>query len=392
MISQTSLNVKKLYVINSLQWFMLFMPTIVLFFQENGLSMAQVLALQAIFAVTGVLLQVPLGHFADMKGRKPAIILGSVFLLAGIISYSLSHSFIQFVLAEIFNGIGVGFASGAESALLYDSLIELKKEKEYMRLEGRLLSVGNFSEGSASIIGGLIALLSLRAPFYFDIPLYVIAIAVAFTLKEPEINKSPGGRIIELRELKSAVSYAFHTPLLKWLIFYSSIIGASTLVFVWFIQPYLKTAGLPLALFGIVWASLQFFAGFFSVKASRIERRLGRKRILLTLVFLSFATYLLLGLFQTLWVVPLLFIPYFVRGINGPVLKDYINRITSSSRRATVLSITRMLTLLMFSLLGPFLGWINDKYTMRSAFFAGGFIFLLAGVFTLALLKRENGF
>jgi hypothetical protein len=56
------------------------------------------------------------------------------------------------------------------------------------------------------------------------------------------------------------------------------MIGVSILTMVWFVQPYLKLVGLPLVLFGVVWAGLQFSVGIFSFYAHRIEMFVGRKR------------------------------------------------------------------------------------------------------------------
>ncbi len=41
-------------------------------------------------------------------------------------------------------------SSGSDSALLYDILQEAKKEKDYLKIEGRLISAGNFAEAVAA--------------------------------------------------------------------------------------------------------------------------------------------------------------------------------------------------------------------------------------------------
>ena len=35
--------------------------------------------------------------------------------------------------------------SGADSALMYDTLLEIKDEKQYTKVEGRTYAIGNFS-------------------------------------------------------------------------------------------------------------------------------------------------------------------------------------------------------------------------------------------------------
>jgi len=111
---------------------MLTMPIIVLFYQENGLSMQNVLTLKAFYSVAVVIMEIPSGYFADIWGRKKTLILGSVLGCLGFVVYGFSSDFYGFLLAELILGVGSSFISGADSALLYDSLLQDKKEGTYL--------------------------------------------------------------------------------------------------------------------------------------------------------------------------------------------------------------------------------------------------------------------
>ena len=379
-------NIWKLYFIKAFRWFMLIMPVVVLFFQENGLSMFQVFLLQAVFSVVIVISEVPSGYMADIIGRKASIVIGSILATAGVGTYSLSYGFWGFLFAEVFLGLSGSFISGADSALLYDSLIEMKCAGDYKKIEGRLTAVGNFSEGIAAIFGGLLALISLRTPFYFETAITFLMIPFAFSLVEParhKLDNSEGN----LKSILKIVKYSLHDHAeVKWLIMYSSAMGVSILTMVWFVQPYLKLVGLPLALFGIAWAGLQFSVGIFSFYAHRIEIFVGRKRTLILLVLLTAAGYFLLSIFQSIWAIIFIVMLYFVRGITYPVLKDYINQTITSDIRATVLSVSSLVRRLFFSVFGPIIGWVSDLYSLSTAFMLCGIIFLFWGGISLLLL------
>jgi len=383
-------NIWKLYLIRSFRWFMLVMPIIVLFFQDNGLSMCQVFLLQSVFSIAVVIFEIPSGYLADIIGRKISIIAGCFLAVAGFTAYSLSYGFWGFLFAELFLGLSGSFISGADSALIYDTLVEIDQTCDYKKIEGRLISVGNFSEGIAGLAGGLLALVSLRMPFYFETAITFIAIPVAFTLVEParhKLDNSEGN----LKSILRIVKYSLHDHTeIKWLIMYSAMIGVSILTMVWFVQPYLKLVGLPLALFGVVWAGLQFSVGIFSFYAHRIELFVGRKRTLILLVLITVICYFLLSVFQSLWSIIFIVILYFVRGISYPVVKDYINQTITSDIRATVLSVTSMIRRLMFSIFGPLAGWIADLYSLRAALMLCGIIFLFWGGISLLLLHKHK--
>jgi MFS family permease len=383
-------NIPKLYMIKGMRWFMLIVPVIVPFYKSNYLTMQQIMTLQSLFSISVVLLEVPSGYFADVWGRKKSIILGLFFSFLGLLTYSFAHGFNGFLIAELILGFGASFISGADSALLYDSLLELSRENDYKKIEGRNQAIGNFSEGAAGIIAGFIAVASIRYPFYIQTILTIPAIIVAFTLKEPKFHKE-SKRKPTLVEIIRVVKYALHdNKQVKWLLIYSSVISSSTLTMAWFAQPYFLRVGLPLSLFGIVWAALQFSVGFFSLSAHYIEQRMGRSVVLISLIFLVGIGYLSLSLTNALWGIGFIFIFYFVRGMNVPLLCEYVNKLTVPAVRATVLSVNALLFRLIFSILGPILGFLTDKYSLQFAFRACTIIFFFVGIITLFYLAKSG--
>ena len=63
-------NIWKLYVIKGLKWFMIVMPIVVLFFQENGLNLKEVMILQGTYSFMVAAMEIPSGYLADVFGRK----------------------------------------------------------------------------------------------------------------------------------------------------------------------------------------------------------------------------------------------------------------------------------------------------------------------------------
>ncbi len=391
MTNNVESNIWKLYVIKSLRWFLLVMPIIVLFFQENGLSMMEILLLQSIFSIGIILFEIPSGYFSDVMGRKNTIIIACILGFIGFLIYSFSYGFIGFLIAELMLGLGSSFLSGTDSAIVYDSLIQIKKEKEYKKIEGRMLSIGNFSEAIASFIGGFIALISLRTPFYFQAIALFLSIPFAFTLIEPK-RKKYKNKEGPIKEIIKIIKYSLHHHgEVKWLIFYSGFIGASTLTMTWLIQPYLKLVGLPLAYFGIVWGIFNISVGIFSLYAYKIEMKFGKKKSLVSLIFIAVIGYILMGLFQSLWGILFIFLFYFVRGVSNPIFKDYVNRVISSDIRATVLSVKNLVVRFIFAIVGPFIGVLTDIYSLSFALLSSGGIFIICGTISLFFLHKNKG-
>jgi MFS family permease len=107
-----SQNISRLYVIKISKWFNLVMPVVILFYQDNGLSMQEIFILKSIYSLAIVVLEIPSGWMADVWGRRKTLILGALLGSAGFFMYSFSYGFWAFVMAEIILGAGHSLYQG----------------------------------------------------------------------------------------------------------------------------------------------------------------------------------------------------------------------------------------------------------------------------------------
>lgn len=371
---------------------MLTMPIIVLFYQNNGMNMKDVLLLQGIYSIAIVALEIPSGYFADLWGRKPTIVLGSILGTLGFAIYSVTDGFWGFLIAELTLGVGQSFISGSDSALLYDSLKADHKSNEYVKMEGRIASLGNFAETGAAIIGGFLAELSLRTPFIMQTLVAAIAIPASLSLVEPPANKP------QFKAWKSLIGVLKETfsknKSLVVLILYTAIIGTGTLTMAWLIQPFLnQIQGMEYSQMGIVLALLNLVVGLVTLVSYKIEQRFESKWVLLAISLGIGLPYFLMGYFEAPLILSVVFLFYAFRGLATPVLKDYINRSSPSEIRATIMSIRNFAIRLIFALIGPLLGWFTDVYSLQIALYMGGFIILISSSISLGIyfmMQKSN--
>ncbi|MCU4165178.1 MFS transporter [Marinilabiliaceae bacterium A049] len=376
MFSMYSGNITKLYLIKIAKWFMLTMPILLLFYQDLGFSVEESFQLKAIYSIAIVIFEIPSGYAADVLGRKKTLIIGSILGTLGFAIYSVTSSFYAFMAAELILGVGQSFISGADSALLYDSLKADGREKEYLKYEGRNFSVGNFSEAIAGFMGGALAEWSLRMPFVFQTGIAFIAVPAAFMLIEPKLYTRT--QKATWADIWNVVKYAMlKNKSLRYNIIYSSIIGSATLSMAWVYPLYLKEVGFREIHIGTTSTVLNLIVGFTTLAAYKIERKLKPKSTVFGTTIIITAAFILAGVIHSYWVLPVLVVFYFSRGIATPVLKDYINRITSSEIRATVLSIRSLLIRAFFSILAPMFGYVTDRLSLSQAFMIIGAVFMV---------------
>ncbi|MBT3383933.1 MAG: MFS transporter [Prolixibacteraceae bacterium] len=370
-------NIIRLYLVKISKWFNLVMPVVVLFYQDNGMGMHEIFVLKSIYSVAIVAMEIPSGWMADIWGRKKTLIFGSILGSAGFLMYSFSYGFWAFVLAEVILGIGYSFVSGADSAMLFDSLKAAKKTDEYVKQEGRITSAGNFAEAFAGIAGGFLAAISLRTPFYFQFVVAALAIPASLTLLEPKFHSSEHIHSIKklVRNIKNTLTTNHN---LRISILLSAVTGTATLTFAWLVQPFFKAVDLPVEMFGIFWTALNLTVGVSSAFAHKVEMFLGKRRSILFIIVLLSLGYFLSGVFITFWGIAFLFLFYLVRGVATPVLKNYINQYTASEIRATMLSVRNFVIRITFAVIGPLLGWITDNISLNYAFMLAGGMYLIS--------------
>ncbi|MFH0876129.1 MAG: MFS transporter [archaeon] len=382
-------NIWKIKLMQALLGCFFIVPIVVLFWQDNGLNIFDITVLQSLFSLAVVILEIPTGYFADLFGRKKTLVLSGIFMTAGIIVYSLGHNFIEFLAAEILLAFGISLLSGADSALLYDTLKELKRTEEFNKIYGRSVFFNLSALTLANIAGGLIAKFDLRLTFYLTIPFFALLIPVNLSLVEPKRRNIIHGKEY-VRTLLNILKYTYKTKKLRHLITYYGIIFGFNGAILWLYQPYLKIIGIDIALFGFVFALFQLTAAISSNYSHVIEKTFGMKKSLTAMVIIVSASYFLMG--NIIFPLGFLFalLQQFTRGYSKTVFSDYVNKLTGSEKRATVLSIQNLFARVMYAIIIPIIGFTAEKTSVIAAINILGIATLVFGGAFLFVLKKDK--
>ena len=93
-------------------------PIFVLFLQDNGLSVTEIMVLQSIYSAVIMLFVIPSGIIADYIGRKKILIVNAVFVSLGWAIFALSSDFFGFLIAEITVALASAMWMASGSAFL----------------------------------------------------------------------------------------------------------------------------------------------------------------------------------------------------------------------------------------------------------------------------------
>jgi len=384
-------NINILYLFSFCWLAMVIIPVIVPFFQSKGLDIAEVFYLQAIFAASVVIFELPSGYVADLIGRKTALVLGSLFHGLGFTLLCFADGFVGLMAFEITVGLGMSLLSGADLSLLYDSQIALgMSPREKTRGLANMRFIKSSAEGLASLLGGLLILWSFDLMVIANAIIAWIPMGLCFFLIEAPYQRMASDS--HLQNFWVILRHLFiQDRLLRLTTLALTLYGLSTFYVVWLIQPYWTSLGLPLSSFGILWGIQNFVVALAARYCLLLEERFGPITVLVLMGLLPAVGYFGMAFGGGLWGVLLAFSFYLSRGFHQVILTDAFNSRVPSEFRSTANSFTSFLFRLIFIVTGPVVGLLYEYAGMSLTLAVLGVVVLMLFVVLLIPLLMAVG-
>ncbi len=351
------------------QVFLVIMPIAVPFFQSKGLSMQEVFSLQAFFGFVVVITEIPSGYFADLFGRKRALVAGSLFAGVGHSLLPFADGFWTLAMFEFALGIGYSLISGADIALLYDSEAALGRgERDQRQVVGRLYSMRTVSEAVAALVCSVLLLWSMDLAVYVQAVVGWFPLALSLLLVEPQGERlNPANHADNLKRI--CLHLLTHSSVLRLVFIALCVWSLTTFYAVWLLQKLWELQGIGLSHFGYLWAALSLSAALAARYAHLVEERIGPSTLLAIIGISPALGYLCLDGFGMVGGF-LASLTFFVsRGLGLVVLRDALNRRIPSEFRATANSLASFGFRGAFVLTGPLVGYLYDLWGMRETLY-----------------------
>lgn len=369
-----SANIVKLYLISALRGTLVFAGVIFLFLESINVNVNQFFLILGFFSLITLILEIPSGYMSDRWGRKNTLLIGSIAASIGMLVWTTSDGFMQYMVGEFFWAIGFVCFSGTVEATMYDTLLEQGKESDYRIIAGRTQSINTTVQAIVSIIGGFIAAtISLRAAYWLSVPFVLATIPLALTIIEPTRHKLQEAGHIDLMA-RVTMDTLFHRAALSKIVLLSATTISMIGILLWFTQPYQELIQLPTEYFGITHAIVLFMAAIFAQITPKLERRFDDRLLFLIIVMFIIGTYLILGFTASIFGLVILLMGRSLTGVTLPLSNALINQMTSSDIRATVLSVRSFINMLIIAIASPVIGYWAEMLTLHQAFLYTGII------------------
>lgn len=363
-------------------------PVLILSLMRLGkMELSDIYIMEGIVLIGFMVLEIPSGALADLIGRKKTIVVGALFQLASKIWFACITSPIDVWCANILWMIGASLTSGADSALLYDSLKEDGRESEYRKIEGRAMGNWLFLVAVGSLAAGFLAEYSLRLPAILSIPGVLFSSVLPFFFREPPATKKYTPRE-QIHIMKTSSLFVLRHKKVMWILGFTTMIAVVSKIWFFSYNPYFEIVALDLKYYGIVFFVLNMVAWYFSRYADFFSKKMSEKTIMKLMVFLVGVPILFMGSVISVFSVGMVFLQNVVRGFTKPFFGEFLNRHLDSENRATVLSIQSAVSgLAQFVLLGAF-GLLLTVYGLPFCLQLLGGTALILGTWEILAYKK----
>ena len=361
-------------------------PVFTILFLDFGLTVEQFAVLNAVWAASIVLFEVPSGALADIMGRRNLLVTTSLLMIAemAVLSFvplgDTKLVFYAFLLNRILSGTAEAAASGADEALAYDSLKASRLEGEWPRvleMQMRYQSMGfiaAMSIGAAvydpvlmqhavDLFGLDFAIdqqTTLRFPLYLCLLMAGLTLYTTLRMREETDGRDDCPAFEHCgRSLVSATRLTLQTG--RWILqtpFALVVISAGMIMdnvirmVITLSSQYYRLIHLPEATYGLIGSGLALMGLFIPRLGVWF---VGHVSPVSNFFFLAGLT--VTGLFGLTWFTPYaglmpVAVLYGVMMFLNFFLSHYLNRISDSRQRATVLSFKGLSINLAYGLAG----------------------------------------
>ena len=279
-----------------------FIPLMSIYFLTLDNTLANQIGLYTgIGSLVGFLIEMPSGYISDTFGHKKTLILSKFFMLFSTLFLILAatfDAFIMFVLSSVFISVGFAFSSGTVTAFMHDTLIYLKRDKDFTKIMGKMTA--NVSLISMVFILGLpfFTKYGILVPFYLSLIIDVVGIVVVFSLVSTTEKIDKKDRLTIIEVLKQAKRNHFFPIAL----FSGAILGFMT-GYNGYRTIYLFDLGLPLIYAGVVMGLSRLVWFSLGNYAHIIFEKISMKKHLFFEIFIFSGFFIAIVMFSNFYVI-----------------------------------------------------------------------------------------
>ena len=360
-----NLNIRILRAFNFCNDFILYAPVAILYFTRVSGSFALGMSIFSIAMFSSAIFEIPTGIFSDRIGRKRTVTLGAISYVFCTIFYAIGYSYIFLVAGAIFEGLGRSFFSGNNDALLYDTLLEERKENRFHEYLGNVGSMFQLALAVSALSGSFLAGVSFSLVVWLSVIPQIVCVLLSLKLKEPKVHgKKNTGNIYS--HLSIAIKEFKRNKKLRLLSLSDILRYGVGEAYFYFNSTFIATLW-PIWAIGLA-KTLSYAGGALSFRFSgKVIDKFGAEKLLVTTSIYNRFINIVAILFPSILSPLLMSTPSLVYGISSVSTAKLLQKEYTKEQRATMDSLNSLGGSTFFAFFSIGLGLIADKFGIVSA-------------------------
>ncbi|HGF0302481.1 TPA: multidrug efflux MFS transporter NorA [Staphylococcus aureus] len=193
----------------------LVIPVLPVYLKDLGLTGSDLGLLVAAFALSQMIISPFGGTLADKLGKKLIICIGLILFSVSEFMFAVGHNFSVLMLSRVIGGMSAGMVMPGVTGLIADISPSHQKAKNF----GYMSAIINSGFILGPGIGGFMAEVSHRMPFYFAGALGILAFIMSIVLiHDPKKSTTSGFQKLEPQLLTKINWKVFITPVILTLV------------------------------------------------------------------------------------------------------------------------------------------------------------------------------
>jgi len=371
-------NIKKLYLYSFFHSLIFAYVIERLFWASKGITIIQVVWIELIYAAIIVVLELPMGMYADRFSRKNLIVLDAFFSILEILIISFAQNFWHFAIAVAFSAVGFTLQSGAHNALVYDTLAQQGETASFEKVLGRIEGFDNLAAMVSGLIGGIIAAeFDYVSTYRVSLISLVIAFFIALSLREVRFAPTENKKWV-LDDWMEVLNFVVHHKRVRKVMFAAVVVSAAVNFLFEFWQLYAEKVSVAVIYFGVIQMVSFMVISLGGFCISYVKDTLGFRNAIIFSLFAMAIGFAALSFDYRMIGLGMMAVIYFASAIVEPVSLGYMHQHAIDKYRATIESAFSVIEHLAVAVIGIPFGLIATEISIFAGFaFLSGVLALL---------------
>lgn len=244
--------------------------------QVKGISNANVVLLDTLYAFFKLVLQVPMTVVVSKLGIRKSIILGNIFWILEVVLILFSTSYFILIISQLMSAIAWSCKTISETPMLNTSVPEAHaKGKIFTKIESKGYSRYCYISAISTVLAGFLYEVNPYIPVILAITFMLLALIISFNFIEISKEEQSENKTVKqsVNEVKEGLAFIFKSPRLKSLLLMIGFMWGIICLFGTYQTTLLKDIHVSAKYIGIILAVLDIVQGMSATKANDFNEK-----------------------------------------------------------------------------------------------------------------------